>query len=98
MALNMTVQSYAGMLEFGLTACRRTLSQDESYELIGYLKDALREIEALPTVDAPKAAEPAASPVNEPGKASAKKKSVTIGQPEASQGDAAANQASPRVE
>jgi hypothetical protein len=52
----------------------------------------------LPTVDAPKAAEPAASPVNEPGKASAKKKSVTIGQPEASQGDAATNAPSPRIE
>ena len=48
MALNMTVQSYAGSLEFGLTACRRALSQQESYELIGYLQDALKEIEALP--------------------------------------------------
>jgi hypothetical protein len=28
------VHSYAGLLEFGLTACRRVLSQDESYELI----------------------------------------------------------------
>ena len=51
-ALNITVQSYAGLLEFGLTACRRVLSQDESYELIEHLRSALREIEALPTVDA----------------------------------------------
>jgi WS/DGAT/MGAT family acyltransferase len=49
-ALNITVHSYAGLLEFGLTACRRILSQDESYELIEHLRAALREIEALPTV------------------------------------------------
>ena len=60
-ALNITVQSYAGSLEFGLTACRRVLSQDESYELCGYLRDALEEIRALPSVGdasvAPAAAE-----------------------------------------
>jgi WS/DGAT/MGAT family acyltransferase len=49
-ALNVTVQSYAGWLEFGLTACRRVLSQEESYELAGYLKEALQEIHALPSV------------------------------------------------
>ena len=46
-ALNITVQSYAGQLEFGLTACRRVLSQAESHELVGYLMAALHEIEAL---------------------------------------------------
>ena len=51
-ALNITVQSYARSLEFGLTACRRVLSQDESYELVEHLGTALRELEALPTVDA----------------------------------------------
>ena len=51
MALNITVQSYAGSLEFALTACRRVLSQDESYELVGYLRDALEEIRRLPSVD-----------------------------------------------
>ena len=51
-ALNITVQSYAGSLEFGLIACRRVLSQDESYELVEHLRTALRELEALPTVDA----------------------------------------------
>jgi diacylglycerol O-acyltransferase len=51
-ALNITVQSYAGLLEFGLTACRRVLSQDESYEIVGHLRTALRELDALPTVDA----------------------------------------------
>ena len=50
-ALNITVQSCAGMMEFGLTACRRALSQEESTELIGYLKDALKEIEALDSVE-----------------------------------------------
>jgi len=48
MGLNITVQSYAGSLEWGLTACRRVLSQEESYELIEYLRDALEEIRALP--------------------------------------------------
>ena len=50
-ALNMTVQSYAGSLDFGLIACRRILSQEESYELIGHLRAALKEIERLPSVD-----------------------------------------------
>ncbi len=51
MALNMTVESYAGSLDWGLTACRRVLSQEESYELIGYLREALEEIRRLPSVD-----------------------------------------------
>ncbi len=46
-ALNITVQSYDGKLEFGLTACRRVVSQEESRELIGYLRDAVAELEAL---------------------------------------------------
>jgi diacylglycerol O-acyltransferase len=49
-ALNITVQSYAGQLDFGIIACRRILSQEESYELIGHLKAALKAIEALPSV------------------------------------------------
>ena len=67
-ALNITVQSYAGSLEFGLTACRRVLSQDESYELVEHLRTALHELEALPTVDAAANSEEAS---NEPGKDSA---------------------------
>jgi WS/DGAT/MGAT family acyltransferase len=51
-ALNITVQSYAGALEFGLTACRRAVSQDESYELIANLRRALAEIQRLPSVGA----------------------------------------------
>ncbi|WP_084216751.1 WS/DGAT/MGAT family O-acyltransferase [Xenophilus azovorans] len=62
-ALNITVQSYAGSLDFGLTACRRILSQEESYELIGHLRDALEQIRQLPGVDGAAApAEPAAAP------------------------------------
>jgi diacylglycerol O-acyltransferase len=69
-ALNMTVQSYAGTLEFGLTACRRILSQDESYELVELLKVALREIEAMPSVDEADAAKADAPKADEaPGKA-----------------------------
>ena len=63
-ALNMTVQSYAGkVLEFGVTCCRRVLSQDESHELIGYLKDALKEIEQLPSIGE---AQPAPVPAQAP--------------------------------
>jgi len=73
-ALNITVQSYAGSLEFGLTACRRILSQDESYELIDHLRTALREIQTLPPVDA--TVKPARSALNEPDKVSTESKSV----------------------
>ena len=83
MAVNITVQSYAGALEFGITACRRALSQDESSELLGYLREALAEIQQLPSVDsAPEAAlapaQPAAAPAPArkkpaPRKAAAKK-------------------------
>ena len=51
-ALNITVHSYAGLLEFGLTACRRVVSQDESYEIVTHLHAALHEIEALPSIHA----------------------------------------------
>ncbi|MEP7101612.1 MAG: wax ester/triacylglycerol synthase family O-acyltransferase [Burkholderiales bacterium] len=51
-ALNITVQSYAGTMEFGITACRRVLSQTEAHELIELLKIGLQEIEALEPVAA----------------------------------------------
>ncbi|HUG21654.1 WS/DGAT/MGAT family O-acyltransferase, partial [Piscinibacter sp.] len=60
MALNITVQSYDGSLEFGITACRRVLSQEESYELVALLRGALEEIRRLPSVEP--AAEAAAAP------------------------------------
>lgn len=59
-AVNITVQSYAGSLDFGITACRRILSQDESYELLGDMRAALREIAQLPL--AAEADAPAAPP------------------------------------
>jgi hypothetical protein len=46
-ALNITVQSYAGKMDWGITACRRALSQAEAGELIDNLRLALKEIEAL---------------------------------------------------
>jgi diacylglycerol O-acyltransferase / wax synthase len=82
-ALNITVHSYAGLLEFGLTACRRILSQDESYELIEHLRAALREIEALPTVAETPVAELVVPVPNEPTEASKEKKSAAVKQSEA---------------
>lgn len=43
-ALNVTVSSYAGSLEFGLVACRRTLPHMQ--KLLFYLEEALAELEA----------------------------------------------------
>jgi len=60
-ALNITVQSYAGQLEFGITACRRALSQAESHELIANLRAALSEIQGFESVDQSAAAAPAAA-------------------------------------
>ena len=65
--LNITVQSYAGLLEFGLTACRRVVSQDESYEIVAHLQAALREIEALATIHADAGVESAAVEVGSAG-------------------------------
>lgn len=71
-ALNITVHSYAGSMDFGLIACRRVLSQEESGELARLLEEALEAIEALPAqvVDEDKAAEkPASKPADKPPKA-----------------------------
>jgi hypothetical protein len=53
-------------MEFGITACRRVLSQAEAHELIELLKVGLHEIEALESVAA--ANEPVAA-VAEPAPA-----------------------------
>lgn len=71
MALNITVQSYAGLMEFGITACRRALSQEESHELIEHLKTALKEIQALDTVEEPEPAEEAPGPSTKPPRVAA---------------------------
>lgn len=46
--LNITVQSYAGALDFGVTACSRLVSQEEADELVGYLREAILDIAKLP--------------------------------------------------
>ena len=48
--LNITVQSYAGEMEFGITACRRVLSQPEVHELTQHLLASLRELRRLAPV------------------------------------------------
>src|SRR5262249_59089009 len=43
-ALNITVQSYAGSLDFGLISCRRVLPRPELHSLAKHLKRALPEL------------------------------------------------------
>lgn len=43
MALNITLVSYADQIDFGITACRRSVPQVQ--RLIDYMEDALRELE-----------------------------------------------------
>jgi WS/DGAT/MGAT family acyltransferase len=87
LALNITVQSYAGSLEFGLTACRRVLSQEESYELVGYLRDALEEIRKLPSIEPAARADAAPAPMPQlepaPSAKAAKKKTKPVAKPPA---------------
>ncbi|MBS0316452.1 MAG: wax ester/triacylglycerol synthase family O-acyltransferase [Proteobacteria bacterium] len=61
-AMNITVQSYAGLLEFGITACRRALSQDESHELLGHMRATLEEIRGFDSVAEAAPAAAAAAP------------------------------------
>jgi len=72
-ALNITVQSYAGTMEFGITACRRVMSQAEAHELVELLQVGLREIEALESVEAANDPVAAASESAPTTKAPAKK-------------------------
>ncbi|WPG36720.1 wax ester/triacylglycerol synthase family O-acyltransferase [Variovorax sp. EBFNA2] len=98
-ALNITVQSYAGSLDFGLTACRRILSQEESYELIGHLRAALRQIERLPSIEA--AAKPAVAKEAEaevvPAKAPRRAKAPAASKPRAVAATAAPASKKPRA-
>lgn len=50
MGINITVQSYAGQLEFGLTACRRVFSHAELHELLEGMRETLEEIRRFPSV------------------------------------------------
>ncbi|WP_341886800.1 wax ester/triacylglycerol synthase family O-acyltransferase [Variovorax sp. YR752] len=98
-ALNITVQSYAGSLDFGLTACRRILSQEESYELIGHLRAALRQIERLPSIGA--AAQPVVAKEVEaevvPAKAPRRAKAPAAAKPRATAAAAAPASKKPRA-
>jgi WS/DGAT/MGAT family acyltransferase len=49
-SLNITVQSYDGKMDFGITVCRRVMSQADAHEMIEHLRTALREIESLAQV------------------------------------------------
>lgn len=61
MALNMTVQSYCGSLDFGLTACRRSVP--ELGKLAGYLEESLLDLDDAVMGEAlAEAAAPAAAP------------------------------------
>jgi len=71
-ALNITVQSYDGKMEFGITACRRVLSQAEAHEMNEYLLAALAEIRALDPVEPEEAV--AADVTAKPAKKAAAKK------------------------
>lgn len=69
-ALNITVQSYAGNLDFGLTACRRALSHAEVKSLARHFQQAFDELAALiPPKEEPA---PAAKPKAARPKAKAK--------------------------
>ncbi len=61
-ALNITVQSYAGKMEFGITVCRRVMTQAEAHELIEHLRAALHEIELLAPAQPAAIAAPAPAP------------------------------------
>ncbi len=54
LALNITVQSYNGALDFGLIACRRAVP--EVRDLAGYVREAHAELKLLAASLAPKAA------------------------------------------
>ena len=72
-ALNLTVQSYCGALDFGLTACRRTVP--ELPKLAGYLEESLLELHeavmgaapAAVAAAAPKAGKRAGPKARRPG-------------------------------
>lgn len=61
-ALNITVQSYDGKMEFGITVCRRVMTQAEAHEMIEHLQAALQDIEVLARAESGDAAVAAAAP------------------------------------
>jgi hypothetical protein len=95
-ALNITVQSYAGTMEFGITACRRVLSQAEAHELIDLLKLGLQEIEALEPVAVVEPV-PQAAESSKPAKASAVRAPARQGRVAAKAAPKVARKAAPRL-
>lgn len=66
-ALNITVESYAGMLDFGLIACRRALPQEDLHSLARHLQRAFKELQAMDAEEA--APEKAEKPRKKSGEA-----------------------------
>jgi diacylglycerol O-acyltransferase len=77
--LNITVQSYAGEMEFGITACRRMLSQPEVHELAQHVLGSLRELQRLVPAAVQEATSVAPLPAtpSKPAMLMAKKRQVT---------------------
>jgi hypothetical protein len=69
-ALNITVESYAGSLDFGLIACRRALPQEDLKSLAKHLVKAFEELKAMePEAEAAEKPEVAAKPRKKEGEA-----------------------------
>jgi diacylglycerol O-acyltransferase len=81
LALNLTVQSYNGALDFGLTACRKTVP--ELGKLAGYLEESLLELKEAVFGEAPtaKAAAPARKRAATPAKATRLAKPIKTARP-----------------
>lgn len=85
MALNITVQSYNGTIEIGLTACRRAMPDvgdlgdymiDAAHELAKSIAAAAATAEATPAADPPAPQEEAAKPAKATTKPAAAKKAT----------------------
>ena len=67
-ALNITVQSYNGSLDYGLTACRRAVPDVD--DLVDYLVEAHKELSSLVLGSAGRCAKPPEKPASAPCRAS----------------------------
>jgi WS/DGAT/MGAT family acyltransferase len=75
MALNITLVTYDTQVDFGITACRRSLPQIQRF--IDYLEDALVELEDAVGISSAKPKRPARTTASTAGKASAKTRAKT---------------------
>ena len=76
---NITVQSYNGQLDFGLTACRRAMPDVK--KLAGYLGDALEELKAAIAAAAPPASEAGTPKAAKPAKGRRRAAKAAAGAP-----------------